>query len=321
MPVSRGMIPKRRRFFILSPPDPVKARKWAAALRAAAIPCRLRDHEETGRVQILVPTDRIDAATAELAAYETDNCDWPPPPPGREPGRRRPSAAASRPLTECLPVVLVGLILPVWHALLIIQNRHEAFVRLGAAARSSIVEQGQLWRLATALTLHADGSHVVSNSLWGILLGCALALQAGAGGTLLLGLLTGLGGNLMATMAGEDPRSAIGASTAVLGLVGLLAGMRFLQHVFDFSACPARPMFSRKAWLALIAGLALFGMLGSAPHTDLLGHLAGFLCGLLLAPAAWLCARRKASDPGQMTMLTGFILLLAGSWLWAISRL
>lgn len=309
------------RGYIFHPPNETKARQWAAALQAAGIPCSMR-HDQDGATTLLVFARHIDAATSELAWYETVNCDWPPAPAEHMDGAaRRKRRVQTSMHNELLPVILCGLLLPLWHLILTVQERAEAFTRIGAADRTMIIVRGQWWRAITALTLHVDAAHVAGNSVWGILLGCVLAMQTGAGGALLLGLFSGFGGNLLAAAIVQEPRSAIGASTAVLGLVGLLTGLRFLQTLFEFTPRGAGSgIFSRRSWPALIAGLAALAILGSAQHTDLIGHLAGFLTGLALSPIALLVARHRRRTGWQLLMLTVFITLLAAGWLMGIVR-
>ncbi len=311
------------RGYILHPPTETKARQWTAALKAASISCQLdRDPEKPERSVILIPERAIDAATQELACYEASNCNWPPGPDKiSQAGGSRGLSPLKKEINEFLPVIAAGLLLPAWHITLHLQNRSDAFTLLGAATRHLMIDQGEWWRAVTALTLHVDASHVTGNTVWGILLGCGLALQIGAGGALLLGLLSGIGGNLLATWIGEAPRSAIGASTAVLGLVGLLAGLRFLQKIREPVNSASATGLRRQSWRALVAGLAGLAIFGSAEHTDLTGHLAGFVCGILLSPIALWINKNPSRQSRQLFMLTGYILILAAAWLTAISHL
>ncbi|MFK5927112.1 MAG: rhomboid family intramembrane serine protease, partial [Desulfuromusa sp.] len=56
-----------------------KMKSWALVLQSRQIPCRSekRDH----KWQLLVPTDQYQNACQELIQYETENQNWPPPPP------------------------------------------------------------------------------------------------------------------------------------------------------------------------------------------------------------------------------------------------
>ncbi len=304
--------------YIFRPPNERKARQWTAALRAASIPCGWRRGKQGQGSVIEVSQQVVDRATEELAAYETANCGWPPeaePPASPKESSEIPLKAWQT--SEISTVIAAGLLLPLWHFLLYYQGRDDSFRQLGAASHL-IFEQGEWYRALTALTLHVDGGHLLSNTVWGILLGCGLALQIGGGGALLLGLLSGAGGNLLAAAVVPAPRSAVGASTAVLGLIGILAGLSFLQKIRASSGSQPYPGYRRRAWQAVVAGLAGLAILGSAEHTDLLGHLAGFLCGLLLAPAAYRTSQNGTGQRCQMLMLAVYITLLAAAWLTAL---
>ena len=154
----------------------------------------------------------------------------------------------------------------------------------------------------TALTLHADPSHLVANVTAGV---------AGDGGVSAVG--GGLGAALtVAAGAGtpnawpRPPHVSIGASTASWcgGSAERLAFAR-----------TRRTLRRRgRAWLPLAAGLALLGMLGSDPRTDLGAHLCGFVVGVALgAITGW----AMASVPGrwvQRTLAVATAVAVAASW-------
>jgi membrane associated rhomboid family serine protease len=82
---------------------------------------------------------------------------------------------------------------------------------------------------------------------------------------------------------------SIGASTAVFAAVGLSAALMFRIY-------KKRHERSWRSWTPVAGGLALLGLMGAAPHTDLAAHLFGFVSGLVfgviygrwIRPAAWL---------------------------------
>src|SRR5207245_1142953 len=85
------------------------------------------------------------------------------------------------------------------------------------------------------------------------------ALRAGAGGNVLNAVLRGA------------HHSAVGASTAVFGAIGLLGGLQF-----------GRKRRRRGAWLPIAGSLALLAMLGSDREADIVAHLFGLLVGGVL---------------------------------------
>jgi membrane associated rhomboid family serine protease len=103
---------------------------------------------------------------------------------------------------------------------------------------------------------------------------------------------------------------SIGASTAVFGAVGILAAT---QLTLDKTAGP-RPWLERAA--PVVGGLALLGMLGASPHSDLLAHLFGLFAGILVGLVAGrVMHRSQRSSPwvqiGCALLTVGIVL---GSW-------
>ena len=79
------------------------------------------------------------------------------------------------------------------------------------------------WRMITALTLHADGQHVIGNAISGSIFGTMVARRIGPGGALFAILLSGIIGNTLNALHHlPDGHYSIGASTAVFGAVGML---------------------------------------------------------------------------------------------------
>lgn len=181
-----------------------------------------------------------------------------------------------------------------------------AAFRAGSADAERILA-GELWRAVTALTLHADLSHLVANATAGAFLATAVCRTLGGGLGALLIVVAGAAGNLLNAALNGAPHVSVGASTAVLGAVGLLSGLAF-----------ARTRRARRgrgrAWLPLAAGLALLGMLGADPRTDLGAHLCGFAVGVVLGA---LCGWRVPVVPGRgvqraLVMVAGALVLV--SW-------
>jgi rhomboid protease GluP len=125
-------------------------------------------------------------------------------------------------------------------------------------------------------------------------------------GTFLI-VVAGVAGNLLNAALNGPPHVSIGASTAVLAAVGLLSGLAFVRT--------RRTRRGRaRAWLPLAAGLALLGMLGADPHSDLGAHLCGFLVGVVLGA---LCGWLVPLVPGrgaQRVLAAAALALVAGSW-------
>ena len=136
--------------------------------------------------------------------------------------------------------------------------------------------QGELWRTVTALTLHADVAHAVSNAFAAALFFGAVFSMLGTGLGFALVLLAGAGGNLANALLQGAPHVSLGASTAVFAALGLLGGLSAARQ-------RRRAVGRRRVWLPLFAALALLGMLGTGGvRVDIWAHLLGLLVGGVL---------------------------------------
>lgn len=181
-----------------------------------------------------------------------------------------------------------------------------AAFRAGSADAERILS-GELWRAVTALTLHADLSHLVANATAGAFLATAVCRTLGGGLGAALIVVAGAGGNLLNAALNGRPHVSVGASTAVLGAVGLLSGLAFART-------RRRRRQRGRAWLPLAAGLALLGMLGADPRTDLGAHLCGFGVGVGLgALSGWLLPAVPGRGP-QRALAAAALVAVTGAW-------
>jgi membrane associated rhomboid family serine protease len=154
---------------------------------------------------------------------------------------------------------------------------------IGEADSIAMVRGHQWWRAITALTLHADIGHLVGNIAAGAGFGFWLARYLGAAWAWTLIILCGALGNVFtAFLYYPNPHLSIGASTAVFGALGLLAGFGWYH-----SRKESRRGHSIPEWiLPLLAGVTLLGMLGTGgERTDIVAHLCGFGSGILVSIA------------------------------------
>lgn len=184
----------------------------------------------------------------------------------------------------------------------------------GRMDASLVVGGGQVWRTATALTLHADVVHLASNCVAGIGFALLVCRLFGAGLGWLLVLLAGIAGNFMtAALYYPDPHLAIGASTAVFGALGILTASGIWMSVRQREVQLSLPQWM----LPLVGGFVLLGLLGVGDGPiDVLGHLNGFLCGAVLGLLA--SAGKALLGRYQLLCASITILLLFALWLWAL---
>ncbi len=227
-------------------------------------------------------------AAAHLRQYEIENRPGPPPPP---PPRLYPNAWVG-----CLLYVLclMGVAYAISGGLV----RLDAFDTADLHAAS--VKSGQLWRAWTALTLHVDGAHLAANLGAGVWFGYLAGRQMGVGTAWFL-IVTGAAlANLFEGLSGPPEHRAVGASTAAFTALGLMAAYSWRERY-------QLPQRWARRWGPLVGGVILLGWTGSgggsedgaaagAENVDLVGHVAGFVVGILLGATAALPACRRMFD-------------------------
>lgn len=272
------------------------AEEWELVLLAQGLSPSLR--RTSDGFALGVPEEQLDAARASLSAYEQEN-------PQKlaeriepiEPGSVVAGIALALMLLLFFFVTVQGLAALSWFA-------------RGSADAQRIME-GELWRTVTALTLHADVAHVLSNAVAAALFFGAVSsmLGVGLGGALVL--LAGAAGNLANAFLHGSPHVAIGASTAVFGAIGMLGALGMRRR--------RRRVLSRwRAWLPMAAALALLGMLGSGgERVDIWAHLCGLVVGVVLGILIATVAPRAPKASIQWACGTGAIAVIAYCWLLA----
>ena len=208
--------------------------------------------------------------------------------------------------------IWAAIVLLVWYMAFMMGNDSRGFFQSYGSA-SDFILQGELYRAATSLMLHADGVHLAGNMVGIAIFGTAVCSITGSGAGWLMILLTGIIGNLINAAFLKTGHLSIGASTAVFGAIGILSGRQFIKL---FRSQDRR----MKAWLPLAGGLALLGFLGSGIHTDLTAHFFGFLSGLIMGMLYAVFIKHLAARSTQMYAMGFFIGILFLAWLTAFSH-
>ena len=207
-----------------------------------------------------VPEEEVERALVGLAAYEREN-----------PPQLREKDDPVEPPNLVAAASIAGVLLLFFF---ITTMEHPAvpwFERGSADAERILV--GELWRTVTALSLHANLAHALSNAIGITIFIAALSSTLGPGIALALVLLAGAGGNLANALLHGSNHVSIGASTAVFGAVGMLGGLGLARR-------GPKIVPKRRAWVSIAAALALLAMLGTGgERVDILAHLFGFLFG------------------------------------------
>ena len=162
----------------------------------------------------------------------------------------------------------------------------------------------------TSLTLHADIEHLSGNLFFGALFGVLVTQILGSGVGWLAILLAGFGGNAVNALVQPAIHRSLGASTAVFGALGLLVGYEWLRR--RQVALPAV-----RRWAPPVLGAFLLGWLGfGGENTDVLAHVFGFGCGVLLGiPLAIGDGRRWFESESRQRLAGGAAaVLLCVAW-------
>lgn len=214
-----------------------------------------------------------EAARHQLERYDRESIGWPP--------RRAGDAAVVRRRPPLSPLAWAIAVLAVYGA----QAPRPGLTEAWLLDPERIFKHGEWWRPFTALWLHADLGHLVSNIGGGLLVFFATLLTFGVRRGWALLLVASVAGNVAsaALRAGGDYRS-LGASTAIFAGLGLLAGR-------------AAPMAARvqgaSRWRAMLvplfSGVTVLGLYGAGgANIDVLAHGTGFFAGLLIGVLATL---------------------------------
>ena len=281
-----------------------RAQLWSLVLDARFLPCQIG--ESSGAWSLRVPPYRFDEACEELRRFEQENLHWPPAPP------------PSRPLIEnTLATLSVLLVLATFHNItrldvIAVDGSSIDWGRIGSAQAGRILD-GEWWRLVTALTLHGDVLHLVSNLAIGGVFVFLLCRELGSGLAWTLLLAAGAGGNLCNALLQSPLHDSVGASTAVFGVVGILSALSLVRY---------RHHLQRRWPLPVASALALLSILGTeGKHTDLGAHLFGFLAGVAIGLVTEMLIGRYGQPGRCLNALLALLssLFVVTAWMMALA--
>jgi membrane associated rhomboid family serine protease len=250
----------------------------------------------------LVVADRdLENAVAELDAYRQENADQSNSRPTRT---SLYAGAASGVFVYAGTITLVAFL----SALSVFDIEWLPAGRMQAGQ----VTAGQWWRTITALTLHLDLVHLISNLAFGGVFGFLAGRILGGGVAWLAIVLAGALGNFINALVQAPDHSSIGASTAVFAALGVM-----VAHAL-------RPRLSvqeklLKRWSPLICGVVLLAFTGvGGERTDVAAHVTGFLAGLLIG---WVGCRlpHRFLASGNVQVGAGVAAITIVTAAWAIA--
>ena len=160
----------------------------------------------------------------------------------------------------------------------IIGNTEDAqFMLAHGACFAPLVEEGEVYRLFTAMFLHFGVEHLIGNMLLLIFLGDTLERVVGPVRYLMIYLLGGLGGNVLSCYIAIRQKNyavSAGASGALFAVIGALVYL-VLRKKGDVEEISGKRLLLMAA-LSIAQGFTESGIDGYA-------HIGGFLCGVLLS--------------------------------------
>jgi membrane associated rhomboid family serine protease len=302
-----------------------QARLWSLVLRARRVPHRVRSLP--GGYTVQIPARFARQAVEEILLYQKENVSPHPSIPLPEPEERSRTTVAAM-LGLCAFFVLTQKPWPLF-------DSYPQYWHRAGVADAELILSGQVWRSFTALTLHADPAHVMSNAVIGGAFLILLARRVGSGTAWLLAVLAGALGNLINALVQGPGHMSLGFSTAVFGAAGALAGLKaasgeggFGRHADGGPQNVPAPAAAGRGWLLPVAAsLALVATLGTAgENTDIGAHFFGLLAGgglgALLGAAAMRHGRPDDWLDGRFNDACGLFaaLLPAFAWFWAWLR-
>lgn len=248
---------------------------------------------------LIVPAPYAKAAELQLSLYFKENKGWP----------QRPEPVKIHSSTEKPPTILMIGGLAIFYLVTGPWQDQVFWFQSGAVNSRAILEQGEWWRLITALTLHADQVHLLGNCVIGGFLVHMLCKTIGPGLGWLSLIICGALGNFLNIMLRDQVHLSVGFSTSIFAAIGLFSGLQILAR---------KKTQVREILIPLGAGAGLLAMLGTeGERTDLGAHFFGFACGLIFGFLLNQFSLQKIIDNHQLQhklfLLT--LIIIGVSWM------
>ncbi len=288
-------------------PDERSARERALVLRAKEIPFRYVRLQ--GAHRLFVEAHQAERGLQELSAYEEENrgrrsAGAPPPP---MPGAWTSTAAA------------LGVLVTLY--LLDRGNLFDLNWRGAGIAHADAIRRGELWRAVTALMLHDGPVHLASNLVFLGFFGFLAAYVHGLGLAWLAIFCAGTLGNLANAWIQPSEHLSLGASTAVFGAIGILAGSEWRRR---FLLRQRRIL----VLMPLVVALWFLGWFGIPQdpkelvflRVDIFAHVFGLLSGIPIGALLPFFLERGARRRNvQAALGAAALLFVLFAWIWAFS--
>jgi rhomboid protease GluP len=174
-----------------------------------------------------------------------------------------------------------------------------SLVALGAASRQLVFSDFEPWRLVTAVLLHANLAHIVGNGVVLLLVGMTMERLVGRAWFAALFVVCGLAGALASVLINPAAEPTVGASGAIIGLLGAALVCSFHPHA----------ILQRRRNLFVVARLAVPALIPFSSvqgvNIDYNAHGGGFLAGLALGFIMLKVWPESRAHPGGERVATG----------------
>ena len=157
-----------------------------------------------------------------------------------------------------------------------------ALEQLGALIPEKVI-QGEWWRLIGANFLHYGSFHLATNMLSLFFVGRLIELSLGAKYYLTIYMVSGIGSMLTFTLfafrIGLDNAFLVGASAAIMGLIGAILAISLQIWLKNRKSATAR----RRLQQIILIVIIQFIFDNIVPQVSFHAHLFGFVIGFLIS--------------------------------------
>jgi len=246
---------------IFTPSESSLLNTYSLVLSSANIPHTINCNQDD-TLELLIADPHKERGLYEISSYLQENRDWPPP---------VPAAPSFQPSFKAMSFIVVGCLIFIyftsgnWHP-------ESIWFKRGAGDSTAILQNGEYYRLITALMLHADLVHLMGNCFLGGFLLHFYFKMVGNGLGLFTVLTTATIANYVNVLAHGPGHHFVGFSTAVFGVIGILctSGYQKSTSTINFNL-----------FIPIMAGISLLALLGAGgERTDLGAHFFGFITGM-----------------------------------------
>lgn len=178
--------------------------------------------------------------------------------------------------SNLVTMILIGLNVVVFLITLVYPNLVDQY----AQYNSAILDNGEYWRLFTAMFLHANFIHIAFNMLSLYFVGSGVEMLYGKWRYLVIYLLSGLAGSLLFLFTAGASGAAVGASGAIFGIFGALG----VFYIMNRRALGGAGLNNWIFWIVLNLVFGLVPGSGIALTAHIGGLVAGMILGFLLLP-------------------------------------